>query len=95
MKKQFVTDDGKVFENKEEAIAHEAELREPEIEEKKKLMDTVEAINEEIEAYKEKIYSLQDKRDALLKEFETKYLSEDQRKAIEAITSFFSRILGE
>ena len=95
MKKQFVTDDGKVFENEEEAIAHEAELREPEIEEKKKLMDTVEAINEEIEAYKEKIYSLQDKRDALLKEFETKYLSEDQRKAIEAINSFFSRIFGE
>ena len=86
MKMQFVTDDGKVFGTREAAEAHETKLnnKSAAFTEYKKKID---AINEKIER-------LLDEKEALLDEYKEKYMTPEQKRAMDRIDKMLNELFG-
>lgn len=94
MKIQFVTDDGKIFNTKEDAIAYET-TRSSYEKEKDEAMDKIKALDKQITDAKTELFALIDKKNELLDEWRDKYMDEDEKMAVDYLFDLLDAFSGK
>ena len=90
MRTQFVTDDGKVFNNKETAMKHEDSLKNSDsAKAKKELIEKLKINNSKMDALNEELQKIAQENHKLIEEWYTKHATLEQREMFDKIDKFF------
>lgn len=94
MKTQYVADDGKVFNTKEAAVAHEAATSKNKDEAKNTLLEKIRINNEKIDELHKKIKNICDESQALMNEYIEKYATEEQKGVFKDLNDLVDYLFG-